>query len=577
MTASDQDVAGRSTLLAARTDTPSTPGACSRVRLQRLVPLALALLAALPALAGIVSLIVHFSRPYLPFGDQAVLELTVRDVGHSRVLLGPYSRFGWYHPGPLGAYLLAVPYHLLGGAHQSLSVGALVVAAVSLAGSVLLVRRRAGTTAAICTVGVLAVSVRLLGVGFLRDSWNPYLPILPFLLAVLLCWCALEGDAWALVAAAVPASLAVQSHVGFLPPVAAVAGVTAVGLLIRLVRDRRAGSGRRWLWAFGATIVVTVLLWLPPIIQQLTTSPGNAGTLLNYLRSSTPDSSLSLGLRGVADEFGKIPAYLAGAHPPHRVVLPQLYPPLTIVVGIGLFLAAAVAGLRRRRSEVLWLAALTLAVAASGVVAISRIDGLPFFYVTRWTAVIGMLAGVTTAVGLLPEVVPLLRRLPAARFRLASEALLAAPLALLVAVATVVTAVGTAKAETPQTDYSGVVSRLEQAVRTDLDRRGIRHDGTEPGEVVRVDFAPSTRPLIVGTSFEGSGLVLALIRDGVDVQLSSFWKLPFGAARTDRVDSARYVATLAYSDGSSPPPAPGQRVLAVAGEYQVYGGVPTGG
>jgi hypothetical protein len=50
--------------------------------------------------------------------------------------------------------------------------------------------------------------------GFLRDPWNPYLPLLPFALYVVLCWAAICGDAWAVPVAVLPASLAVQSHVG---------------------------------------------------------------------------------------------------------------------------------------------------------------------------------------------------------------------------------------------------------------------------------------------------------------------------------------------------------------------------
>jgi hypothetical protein len=50
--------------------------------------------------------------------------------------------------------------------------------------------------------------------------------------------------------------------------------------------------------------------------------------------------------------------------------------------------------------------------------------------------------------------------------------------------------------------------------------------------------------------------------------------MPFGARFTHRADDARYVVTLAYSDGASPPPEPRQQVLAVGPVYEVYGGVP---
>lgn len=536
------------------------PAAGTNRSRRRLVVLGLVVLAALPGLGGIVGLLLNWS-PFLPFGDQAVLELSVRKVGEDPVLLGAYSRFGWYHPGPLAAYLLAVPYRLLGEAHQALSLGALVIAAVTAVCCVLLVRRRAGDATALFTVVVLAVSVRLLGADFLRDSWNPYLPVLPLLLTALLCWSALAGDRWALPLATLPASLAVQSHIGFLPPVGMLAAVTLTGLAVGAVRHRR----RPPLLPALATVVLPLVLWLPPLIQQLTGEPGNAGAVLRYLRSSNPDSSISTGLRGVADEFGKLPSYLVGTSAPERLLLPEMFPPWAIAVGLLLFAAAVAVGVARRRAEVLWLVALTGAVAVAAVAAVSRIDGPPFFYVTRWTVVIGMLAWITVGVALVPELAKLLERRPRP-----GRVAVAAPVALLAVLAvaaSTVTAVGTARAETPQTDYSGDISRFERAVIADL-----AATGTPRNSVVRVDFAPTTRQIIVGTSFPGSGLVLGLVRDGVDVQVSTFWQLPFGADRSARVDQARYLVTLAYSDGSSPPPAPGQRVLAVAGEYQVYGG-----
>jgi hypothetical protein len=136
----------------------------------------------------------------------------------------------------------------------------------------------------------------------------------------------------------------------------------------------------------------------------------------------------------------------------------------------------------------------------------------------------------------------------------------------------VVLAVGTARASTPQTDTTGGLYRLEQAVVADLD--------TQPGgraQPVRLDFAGTSRPVIVGTSFPGSGIGLALIKDGVDVRTDPFWAALLGQERTRGAGQVRYVATLAYSDGSSPPPAPGQRVLRVEGEYAIYGGLVTAG
>jgi hypothetical protein len=550
--------------------------------LRRVAGLALLLLAAVPAVLGVVGVLLDRGQPYLPYGDQAILELNVREVGSSDVLLGAYSRFGWYHPGPMAAYLLAVPFHLMGGAHEALAVGALVVAGISSVGAVLLVRRRLGLGVALWALVVLTVTVRLLGDGFLRDSWNPYLPVLPLLAAALLCWTAVRGDAWALPVAVIPMSLAVQAHVGYLPAVGAIGAVLAVGLLIRAVqagRSRRSPDGpadRRWLrWpvAVLAAIVVGLLLWLPPMAQQLTTSPGNLGLLADYFREGGTDGELSLAraLHAVADQFALVPTYAAGDQPPTRLLLPAGWPVWAIVVGIVLFVAALANGVRRRRGDVVWLGVMTLALAAAGVAAILRLQGAPFVYITRWTVVVGVLAWITVGAGLLPELVGLVRRVVGGVWpRLRPDVLVAVPLAVLATVAVVVAGSAVARTETPMTDTTGDIPRLEEAILADLDRAGLT--GQDP--IVRVDFPGTTRPGdIIGTFWPGTGLVLELIRDGVDTQVAAFWVAPFGTRYTDHADDADYVVTLAYSDGTSPPPAEWQRVLDVQGELQVYGGV----
>src|SRR5680860_1027242 len=83
---------------------------------------------------GAVRTIVSFRHGYAPPSDWALLELRVRDVGLHEVFTGPYSRFGWFHPGPLVFYLLAVPYRLLGSSSAGLMVGALGINATAAVG-----------------------------------------------------------------------------------------------------------------------------------------------------------------------------------------------------------------------------------------------------------------------------------------------------------------------------------------------------------------------------------------------------------------------------------------------------------
>ena len=69
-------------------------------------------LAVLPLVVSAIALVA--GSTYRPIADDAWIELQIRDIGHHAVLLGPYSRFGWFHPGPLLYYVLWLPYRLTG-------------------------------------------------------------------------------------------------------------------------------------------------------------------------------------------------------------------------------------------------------------------------------------------------------------------------------------------------------------------------------------------------------------------------------------------------------------------------------
>ena len=84
---------------------------------------------------------------YTASSDNAANELTVRDVGSHLVLLGPFSRHGWSHPGPAFAYLMAVPYRLFGSDSAAMLVGALLINGVAIATMVVLARRWGGARA----------------------------------------------------------------------------------------------------------------------------------------------------------------------------------------------------------------------------------------------------------------------------------------------------------------------------------------------------------------------------------------------------------------------------------------------
>src|SRR5262249_18924486 len=59
-----------------------------------------------------------------PLADIAVLEIYVRNALTGSLLVGPYSRFGWHHPGPLYFYLIAPLYPAAGSQAIAMAAGA---------------------------------------------------------------------------------------------------------------------------------------------------------------------------------------------------------------------------------------------------------------------------------------------------------------------------------------------------------------------------------------------------------------------------------------------------------------------
>ena len=57
-------------------------------------------------------------------GDIGVTELYVELASHARLLVGPYSRFHWHHPGPLYFYLQAPLYVATGRTGAAVYAGA---------------------------------------------------------------------------------------------------------------------------------------------------------------------------------------------------------------------------------------------------------------------------------------------------------------------------------------------------------------------------------------------------------------------------------------------------------------------
>jgi hypothetical protein len=271
----------------------------------RQLALGLMLLALTPVLAVIVT---RAGRTYVPTGDPASLDLFVRDVfsGHPP-LVGPYSR-GFNHPGPMLFWLLGPLSWVTGGAPWATLVGGAVLQGLAIVGVGWISFRRAGIAFMLTTLSALALAYAGFGFGVqFLEAWNPYIAFPFFLLFLLLVWAVAIGDRWQLLSAVVVGSFLVQTHIGYTP---LVLGAGLWGLVAALTRGRPADEsslmetqppwGRVLTWTEAAFVV----MWLPPVLQQLTGERGNLEEIWNFLSANHTTAGLAKAA-GMASVSGR--------------------------------------------------------------------------------------------------------------------------------------------------------------------------------------------------------------------------------------------------------------------------------
>lgn len=359
------------------------------------LPLAVALLA-IPFVVAVLSLVGYH---WYPSSDLALEVLRIRDVGGRHTpLVGMQSRFDWSHPGPLLFWTLAPAYRLFG--NTGLLVGAAVLNAAAVVGALFVARRRGGAPMVAIVAVLAAVLVHALGADLLIQIWNPWVPVLPFLLYVLLAWSVAEQDWVALPWLVGIGSFVVQSHVSYTPIVFGLGLVAGVLGAWRSAKARRHvgpdgridGNGRpsagRWIAVAG---IVGVLLWAAPVIQQVTGNPGNLGAIVESFRHPRdPSVGWATAFGVVGRELGFVGPWITGDETgPFGTVATASAIPATVLV----FATAGLGALAWRRGahDAGRLALLAAAASGLSVVAVSRITGVLGSYLVRWTWVIAAL------------------------------------------------------------------------------------------------------------------------------------------------------------------------------------------
>lgn len=481
-----------------------------------------------------VALIALATRRWYPVLDLAMTELRLRDVGKRQTpLIGLPGRIGTFpdqgsHPGPLSFWLLAPGHRLFGSSAWAMEAATVLLHTMWVALALWIGQRRLGRLGLVVVAAAVVVLVRGYGLTVLVQPWNPYLPLLAWIVVLLAVWSVFVGDDLMLIPLTLAATFVAQTHIPYLP-LAGSLGIVAAGVVIvRFARDRQRPSARL---AFGVSAGVFAVAWLGPLVDQLRRDPGNIARLIDHFTAPSDDT---LGLAGgielllrhldLAGAFGGLltgtGSFLDAGFDPDGAIWPGI---LVFAAWVIAFAVSIRSDRRGSAGTSGWspLTMLHVVIAITLVLSLasmSSIFGKTWYYLTLWawgTTTLLLVAIVWTAWTWLRD----RRRVPWCNRRVAE--LSALGLGVVLTIATVAVAPST---DHPEERVGEPLGSLVEPTARAL-RDGVGAATGESGRYV----VRWTDAAFFGS--QGYGLVSELERVGLDAGVYETWSVPVTAHR----------------------------------------------
>jgi len=212
-------------------------------------------------------------------GDLAITEMDVINAMHGHLLLGPYSRVGFHHPGPLFSYLTVPLYSLLGV--TGILITALCIHFISVVTILVCSLRAAGKKFFLCNALFIALLLYSKPQGFFLSYWCPFVTVLAFGAFVFVCLQLSRGSLRALPYIVIAGSFLCQEHVLYVPVVA-----ICFFLCAWIYCAYNSGELRKQKLVFYASASLAFVLWLPVLYQQFFFHDGNISKIVQYFMSA---------------------------------------------------------------------------------------------------------------------------------------------------------------------------------------------------------------------------------------------------------------------------------------------------
>jgi hypothetical protein len=359
--------------------------------------------------------------------------LSAMSAGHFDQNVGPWSRIGLFHPGPMWFYWCAPFVALADGEPSGLFLAALTLVSLCSALIVEQVRRSLGVAAALVAAFTVALALLFLDPTGLAFPWNPTVLILPGAVGMVsVARAAAQRSVGSACLAILTGWFLVQSHLGALP-------LGGTILLAGVVLAARAlAPDWRTKVAWMIVTAVCVLVPVAPILRDQLAGEGNAVAAARYAVTGTvsprfpadpPSESADLSVSEAMQESSSVTTLIqgdiarwAGAD----LLLARRHEPLPAapVVLVGLTAVAVVAGWSLRRptrhsrahsSFVGWLGVVAcVAVVIQSVVAVRAASEFRPYLIAA-SAGVGVVLWLVAALSIHQRLAPRARKMAIAR------------------------------------------------------------------------------------------------------------------------------------------------------------------
>jgi hypothetical protein len=355
--------------------------------------------AALITLAGVALLAMAnaaaSSRRAFPTGDFALIESYTLMATQRTLVVGPYSRYGWHHPGPL-YFWLAAPFYALAkfktsGIHiavQCINASSLLIAAW--------IAARFASPALIAAVFLAIVGYLWRAWHIFVSLWNPHVPILPTMALTFVCAAIACGEVALIPLAAFLASFIAQTSIGLVP---CAAGLCLIALFSAAVKSR-VGRG---VWidagikkAVSLTTWLLLLLWSGPIAEQMVNTPGNLRQIVLFFSESQARPPMRDAFVAWADNATAtfLPLFEFNGGGPF-IPSQESWPLVAAVLQLILLVPTILLFRAKGRHFDAAFAGVVLAALTIGFWSVTRVEGLIPAYGIVWITAIGLLATAT--------------------------------------------------------------------------------------------------------------------------------------------------------------------------------------